>query len=157
MESSRGKSVAFRDTSGSARRREIRPRTHAGYRTALVRIALRPRVGAARGGRRPAGHRSGCHPAGDGRGFWKSGGPAVRAAAERALTGSDASVVQFLGTERAAAEYQDDKEAALQIVAQGTVAPLLAGVLSITRRAYSTPSWASPVSCAGSSRSRRAF
>ncbi|MFJ5026427.1 polymorphic toxin-type HINT domain-containing protein [Streptomyces goshikiensis] len=52
-------------------------------------------------------------------GFWKSGGPAVRAAAERALTGSDAGVVQFLQTERAAAEYQDDKEAALQVVAQG--------------------------------------
>ncbi|WP_331746041.1 polymorphic toxin-type HINT domain-containing protein [Streptomyces virginiae] len=52
-------------------------------------------------------------------GFWKDGGPAVRAAAEEALTGSDASVRQFLETGRASAEYQDDKEAALQIIAQG--------------------------------------
>ncbi|MGW6983052.1 polymorphic toxin-type HINT domain-containing protein [Streptomyces sp. NPDC054932] len=52
-------------------------------------------------------------------GFWKAGGPAVRAAAEQALTGSDAAVRQFLDTGRAAAEHQDDKEAALQIIAQG--------------------------------------
>ncbi|MFF2580073.1 polymorphic toxin type 27 domain-containing protein [Streptomyces goshikiensis] len=52
-------------------------------------------------------------------GFWKAGGPAVRAAAERALTGPDASVRQFLDTERASAEYEDDKEAALQVIAQG--------------------------------------
>ncbi|MGW6982140.1 DddA-like double-stranded DNA deaminase toxin [Streptomyces sp. NPDC054932] len=50
---------------------------------------------------------------------WKAGGPAVRAAAERALiSSSDQSVRQFLDTERAAAEYMDDKDAALQIIAQ---------------------------------------
>ncbi|MFD9596436.1 polymorphic toxin type 27 domain-containing protein [Kitasatospora sp. NPDC059973] len=50
--------------------------------------------------------------------FWKAGGPAVKVAAEAALTGSDQDVRQFLDSGRAAAEYQDDKEAALQIIAQ---------------------------------------
>ncbi|MGW4897934.1 polymorphic toxin-type HINT domain-containing protein [Kitasatospora sp. NPDC004240] len=51
--------------------------------------------------------------------FWKSGGPAVKAAAEIALMGSEQDVRRFLESGRAAAEYQDDREAALQIVAQG--------------------------------------
>ncbi|OKI25143.1 polymorphic toxin-type HINT domain-containing protein [Streptomyces sp. CB03911] len=50
--------------------------------------------------------------------FWKAGGPALRAAAETALIGSDQDVHQFLDTGRATAENVDDREAALQIVAQ---------------------------------------
>lgn len=51
--------------------------------------------------------------------FWKAGGPAVKAVAEAALVGSDQDIRQFLDSGRAAAEYGDDKEAALQIIAQG--------------------------------------
>ena len=52
--------------------------------------------------------------------IWKSGGPAVQAAAEAVLTGSDEGAVQgFLTTGRSLAEHQDDQETALQIVAQG--------------------------------------
>ena len=51
---------------------------------------------------------------------WQGGGPAVKAAAEAALiaTGEE-GIHDFLASGRAAAEYEDDKEAALQIVAQG--------------------------------------
>lgn len=51
--------------------------------------------------------------------FWIDGGPAVKAAAETALTGSDQDIQQFLQAGRAAAEYVDDKEAAQQVVSQG--------------------------------------
>ncbi|MDF9816425.1 polymorphic toxin-type HINT domain-containing protein [Streptomyces sp. SPB162] len=52
--------------------------------------------------------------------FWKSGGPAVQAAAEAVLTGSDEQAVQgFLNTGRSLAEHQDDQETAQQIVTQG--------------------------------------
>ncbi|MCU7825301.1 polymorphic toxin type 27 domain-containing protein [Kitasatospora sp. DSM 101779] len=52
--------------------------------------------------------------------FWQDGGPAVKAAAEAALgaSGQDA-VGTFLSSGRAAAQEQDDREATLQIVAQG--------------------------------------
>ncbi|MEV7028072.1 ALF repeat-containing protein, partial [Kitasatospora sp. NPDC093558] len=51
---------------------------------------------------------------------WLAGGPAVKAAAESALTGSGPDDVQkFLLTGRAAAEYVDDQETARQIVSQG--------------------------------------
>ncbi|GAA3043082.1 hypothetical protein GCM10020229_62920 [Kitasatospora albolonga] len=52
-------------------------------------------------------------------GFWKLGGPAVKAAAEVALLGSDADVRRFLDTDRAAAEVLDDRQLALQVVSIG--------------------------------------
>ncbi|MFJ7588308.1 polymorphic toxin-type HINT domain-containing protein [Streptomyces sp. NPDC097617] len=50
--------------------------------------------------------------------FWKSGGPATQAAAGAALTGSDADIRAFLDKGRALAENLDDREAALQVVAE---------------------------------------
>ncbi|MFD6891718.1 polymorphic toxin-type HINT domain-containing protein [Streptomyces sp. NPDC059957] len=50
--------------------------------------------------------------------FWKAGGPAMQASAGAALTGSDADIRAFLDKGRAIAENLDDREAALQVVAE---------------------------------------
>ncbi|MCX5078984.1 polymorphic toxin-type HINT domain-containing protein [Streptomyces sp. NBC_00424] len=50
--------------------------------------------------------------------YWKAGGPATQAAAGAALTGSDADIRAFLDKGRAIAENLDDREAALQVVAE---------------------------------------
>ncbi|MFB7025628.1 MULTISPECIES: polymorphic toxin-type HINT domain-containing protein [unclassified Streptomyces] len=48
---------------------------------------------------------------------WKGGGPATKAAAGVAMTGSDSDIRAFLEKGRAIAENLDDREAALQVVA----------------------------------------
>lgn len=48
---------------------------------------------------------------------WKSGGPATKAAAGAAMAGSDSDIRAFLEKGRAIAENLDDREAALQVVA----------------------------------------
>ncbi len=50
--------------------------------------------------------------------FWKSGGPATKAAAGAALTGSETDIRAFLDKGRAIAENLDDREAALQVIAE---------------------------------------
>ncbi|NML54787.1 hypothetical protein HHL19_18720 [Streptomyces sp. R302] len=49
--------------------------------------------------------------------FWKNGGPATKSAAGAAMVGSEADIRAFLETGRAIAENLDDREAALQVVA----------------------------------------
>ncbi|MFD6186787.1 polymorphic toxin-type HINT domain-containing protein [Streptomyces goshikiensis] len=51
--------------------------------------------------------------------YWTTGGPALKASAGSALTGSDAGVKEFLEKGRAVAENLDDREAALQVVSEG--------------------------------------
>ncbi|MEU3430489.1 polymorphic toxin-type HINT domain-containing protein [Streptomyces gardneri] len=51
--------------------------------------------------------------------FWKKGGAATKAAAGAAMTGSNADIRAFLDKGRAIAENLDDREAALQVVADG--------------------------------------
>ncbi|MEW1908983.1 polymorphic toxin-type HINT domain-containing protein [Kitasatospora sp. NPDC085895] len=52
-------------------------------------------------------------------GYWKSGGPAVKSAAEAALLGNNDAVSDFLAKGRAAAQEVDDRQLALQIVSIG--------------------------------------
>ncbi|WP_435647326.1 polymorphic toxin-type HINT domain-containing protein [Kitasatospora purpeofusca] len=51
--------------------------------------------------------------------FWQEGGPGVKAAAEAALTGSDADVRRFLDSEQVPARIQDDQVGAAQIHSAG--------------------------------------
>ncbi|WP_441247103.1 polymorphic toxin type 27 domain-containing protein [Kitasatospora sp. McL0602] len=52
-------------------------------------------------------------------GRWKSGGPAVKAAAESALVGGDTEVRHFLDVDQAAGQVLDDRQLALQVISVG--------------------------------------
>ncbi|MFF1904678.1 polymorphic toxin-type HINT domain-containing protein [Kitasatospora sp. NPDC058218] len=62
--------------------------------------------------------------------LWQAGGPAIKATAEAALTGSDADVRKFLDIERVPAQVQDDQVSAAQILTLGG-----AGVREAARKA----------------------
>ncbi|MGW2402469.1 polymorphic toxin-type HINT domain-containing protein [Kitasatospora sp. NPDC001664] len=51
--------------------------------------------------------------------LWREGGPALRAAAETALVGSDTDVRQFLDAGRTVAEAVDDRQLAMDIATRG--------------------------------------